>query len=524
MEDVLINEAVVVCSELQPVQDIPFATDLGPRFPAFPFSYQFQLNMNSSFPVSNIEDYGNVISCLFRGAVRPESTNFLLNIHPLPDVQGLAAACLAIYYNMDGLMDEYSGEALLVEQQIVREIGSWVGWSNASGTATAGGKLTTLYAIRTALSRASHEYLNTGIPNKTIVIASEGAHYSLRHTLGIVGLGIDNCWTIPMDKNKSMDCSILASTLRRAWEGGYTVAAIICCGGSTVDFHCDNLQEVYDVATEIAREYPAQPRPYFHTDSVIGWQYLAVAALSNIENKSLLMSDDTQTRILQAYKRLEGIKAFDSFGADFHKNGLCPIASSFFVSRDNQFMNDLSLEDENCHFDIENLGQHRPYRYTIENSRTLHGVFSAWIVLTRLGRIGIAKYLVELHSSREAFETAINASTYMETTKSSSLGWEVLFHICTKKNAHSQVIGPAVTRDFANYCAELVYQGYNIPLFGFVPSENDCSLLIYPMRYYSPAEAQEIVKNISTLWTRFCNTAVADRSKFLFSNSNNPVI
>ena len=518
------KEVLLHCTELPSILGIPDINQMGPRFPATPFLYSKKLANNNDLQTRSVEtNYINELLRFFKGAVRPESTNFLLNIHPQPDAYALAAACLAIYHNMDGLMDEYSGEALLIEQQLIREIGTWAGYANALGTGTAGGKITTLYAIRAALSRISSDYLKTGIPNKTIVITSAGAHYSLRHTISILGIGTSNCWEIPMDENGAMNCTVLADTLRKAWNHRYKVAAIICCGGSTIDFHCDNLKDVYETVIFTIGDYPEESVPYLHVDAVIGWQYLSISSLTSKENESLSMSLSTRERIEKANQRLKGIKFFDSFGVDFHKNGLCPISSSFFISKDNHFMADLSLDDDYVSFSESHLGQHRAYRYTLENSRTLHGVIAAWSVLTRLGRIGIANYLIDLHSSREAFEATINTLPEVELTRQASLGWEVLFHIRSCNESDSNILSPKMTSEFFHYCSDLCYKGYNIPLFGIVPTKDNYSLLIYPMRKYSIDETFKILRTIISLWRNFCSLRPEDRGGQHFKDASIPI-
>jgi glutamate/tyrosine decarboxylase-like PLP-dependent enzyme len=491
-------------------------TEFVPRFPAKYFSYKEALDSYLfSSTENNIEFYEKIAS-FFKGAVRPESSNFLLNIHPNPDVEATAAACLALYHNIDGLMDEYSGEALLVEQIIARELGRWIGWINACGTATAGGKMTNLHALRTSLAQISPDYFRKGIPHKTIIIASEGSHYSLKYVARDIGLGCDNCWLIPMNENFSMDYSILDLTLRKAWDNNYIVAAIICCGGSTIDFHCDNLLDIYNTVVLTIKNYPSAKFPYFHVDSVIGWQYLAFRNLLNDDFDKFNLSYEIKERILEVNKRLQGIEFFDSFAVDFHKNGLCPISSSFFISKNDSFMQTLSFEKEVEMFSNMYLGQHRPYRYTIENSRSMQGVAAAWGIMTKFGRHGIAKYLIELHKARDNFEKALKKRKLFLLKKRNSLGWEVVCNIKNEKQNEKNI------RDFVDYCNDLSYKGHSNPLLGYVLDKQEYEILLYPMRFYSIKEATAVVENIEKLWFEFINSDIK-KKKLIMYVQNEPI-
>lgn len=473
-----------------------FNSKISPRFHVNDFSYADALN-GFSLPLNGGNGAMDSNISFFRGAVRPDSNNLLLNIHPTPDAEAVAMASLSLFHNIDGFMDEYSGEALLVEQKIIRELGKWAGWSGASGTATAGGKMTNLHAIRVALARCFSNYTKTGIPPKTIVIASEGTHYSLKYAVSALGLGTDNCWFVPMNASKSLDCNAFRTTLKRAWKEGYNVAAIVCCGGSTIHFHCDDLNAVYDTVIESRKEFPNAIMPYLHVDSVIGWQYLTLASSDRYDFEGMGASDETITRINEVNRRLRGIDKFDSFAADFHKNGLCPTSSSFFVSKSNSFMWQLSVENNEDRFPNMSLGQHRPYRYTMENSRSMHGIAAAWAILNKYGRCGIAKYLIEMHTSRSNFENAIENSELMSLDSHTSLGWEVIFK--TKYITDDE----KDFRKFIGYCNNLIKNGANIPLIGLFPDRDVDKLLIFPMRYYSSEDAKSIILSIESIWKEY---------------------
>ncbi|WP_240152551.1 L-2,4-diaminobutyrate decarboxylase [Erwinia amylovora] len=68
----------------------------------------------------------------------------------VPGVQAIAAAWLTTACNANSLMDVYAGNSLLFEQKVARCIVRWAGWPQAMGISRSGGKLTFMYAIKSA--------------------------------------------------------------------------------------------------------------------------------------------------------------------------------------------------------------------------------------------------------------------------------------------------------------------------------------------------------------------------------------
>jgi hypothetical protein len=55
LESAIHRDATARCAELIPLAGIAATANLGPRFPAYPFSYNDQLNETLDFPVSTQE-------------------------------------------------------------------------------------------------------------------------------------------------------------------------------------------------------------------------------------------------------------------------------------------------------------------------------------------------------------------------------------------------------------------------------------------------------------------------------------
>lgn len=481
-------------------------TDLGPKFPARYYSYLDELDKVEDYEPVDDKEILQEVARFFRGSLRSGSPNALFNMLPEASIEATAAAWLVTTYNPNMLMDFFGGEALLIEQQVCRYIGKWAGWPQSMGIACNGGKFTLLYAIRLAISRMAPESAKTGLPRDLVILCSEGAHYCVEHAASLLGFGADNCLRVAGTKDGVMDPNELQRVLDEQHLNGRRIAAVICSGGTTINFNCEDTRKILQSINDFSIRHSLRQRPYLHLDSVIGWIYLSTLNMDSESIFAHFSEPETRKRIAEVQRRLEGISGFDSMGVDFHKNGLCPYASSFFIASDRRFMDELG--DGNykyCDKDFH-YGQFRTYRYTFENSRPGQGILAAWVNLRRLGRRGYADYLALLHRARNSVSDALARHSFFRVLNENSLGWEVVFailfapDIISLSQSHEEL-----AMSFMQECWERVNAGYNLPLFSIVPGyriNNDpeniiTAFLVYPMRQYSDEEWDDIVKLIA---------------------------
>ncbi len=315
------------------------------KFPAKPFDYLDELDQLGEPGGATDEEVLAEVDAFFRGALRPESPFCLFNSDFRPTVEATAAACLTVMNNVNGLMDAFGGESLLVEQKVARTVGRWAGWPSAMGISCNGGKLTMFYALRCALTRAQAGSLRSGIRRRTVIMCSAGAHYSVEHVAALTGIGAENVFRVPLDAYGAMRPEALAAMLDAAHAEGVCVAAVVCSGGTTIDFCCDDTTAVGGVVDRFVGSHGLKQRPYLHFDGVIGWAYLAFAGLSEDELAAIVPDDPIRGRIAEVLRRAAALERFDSLGADFHKTGLCPYPSSFFIARERRFMDELGAGD-----------------------------------------------------------------------------------------------------------------------------------------------------------------------------------
>ncbi|UZW61127.1 pyridoxal phosphate-dependent decarboxylase family protein [Lysobacter enzymogenes] len=503
-------------ADLAALPELALAPDaraaLGPKYPARAFAYLEELDRGDDDAPAAEAALLDEAARYFRGAIRPQSPHSLFNMVPEPSVEATAAAWLATAYNANSLMDAFGGEALLIEQQVARKIGRWAGWPQAMGISCNGGKFTIMYAIKSALSRIAPESIRDGLPRDLVILCSEGAHYCVEHAASLLGLGSGRCLRVPSGSDGRMRPEALRRMLDEQHAQGRRVAAIVCCGGTTINFNCEDAREVREIADAFARERKLPARPYLHLDSVIGWLYLSLLDADEAQLCERVPDPRSRARIAEVLRRLRGVDGFDSLGVDFHKDGLCPYASSFFVARDRRFMDELG--DGSYRYGEQDFqyGQFRAYRYTFENSRPGQGILAAWMNLRRLGRVGYGDYLAGLHQARDALADALQRHGLFRVLNRASLGWELVFEAPFAPDLLA--LAPSrqdLALGFMQECWDRVNAGYDLPLFSIVPGyriDNDpdavtTGFLLYPMQQRSDAQWDRAVALIAAQFHDF---------------------
>ncbi|MFQ9311479.1 MAG: pyridoxal-dependent decarboxylase [Paraclostridium sordellii] len=470
--------------------------DLNPKFKVNTFSYNEILD-EVAIPEkgSSSEEVFENLSELFEGSIRTQSPYSLFNMVPSPLIDTVAASTITQLYNTNSLMDSFGGKVLLFEQKIARMLGKLAGWNDAHGVACNGGKLTLLYAVKSAISKIDPDSRNKGIDKNLVVLTNESSHYCVEHVCSILGLGSDNCIRIKSEDGWKMNIKNLLETIEEQHKNGKKVAAIICAGGTTINFACDDTVSVYKNVKELFENSNQDYFPYFHLDSVIGWLWMNFIGVSESELNKKISNEKIKNKIMEVVKRIEGVSNFDSFGVDMHKNGLCPYSTSMFISKTDDNFDYLNDGKYSYGEDDYEFGNFRAYRYTFENSRPATGIVNSWIAMNRLGRTGFQDYLIKLKSISEELKTKLEESEKISILNK-SLGWEIVFDIDfnrIEKNYNGSYEN--IAKAFMQYCWDEVNAGKVVPLISIVPEYkiypgdiNHTAFLIFPMSMYLDSE------------------------------------
>lgn len=481
---------------------------LNPKFASETFLYKEELE-KSYMPETgkNTEEVFTSLSEMFEGSIRPQSPYSLFNMVPSPLLDTVAATTMTQLYNSNSLMDAFGGKTILFEQRIARAIGRLVGWDQSYGISCNGGKLTLFYAIKSAISKIAPESRREGIPKDLVVLTNEGAHYCVEHVCSILGLGANQCIRIGTKEDWRMDIDKLKQVIQEQIAEGKRIAAIVCCGGTTINFACDDTNEVYQCVEQIFKETKQTYFPYFHLDSVIGWLWFNFMGLREIEWEQRVENPEIRFKIKRAVQKMEGVSRFDSFGVDMHKNGLCPYSTSLFISKTDECFNRLNEGTYTYGENDFEFGNFRAYRYTIENSRPATGIAAAWVAMNRLGKTGFQEYLIRLHTLRLLFKKEIENVSGLSVINTASLGWEIVFTISFNRIRlnSSHFDSSEIAKTFIQYCWNETNKGREIPLISIVPEfkvnpedRMKIAFLLYPMSLFSEDKTGEIISKLAS--------------------------
>lgn len=321
------------------------------------------------------------LSNIFQGSIRWHSPFALLNIAPSPLLDAVAAATVTALYNPNSLWDVTSGNVILHEKKIIKALCELVGWpyENAEGLATFGGKATLMYAIKIGIHKLNLNIISDGVKDDYYVIASDRAHYSLEDVCNFMGIGSKKLIRIETNSNGQIIQKKLKYTVEKLLREDKKIACLILNCGVTIDMCVDPILDIKTLLINIFRKHKSDKIPHIHADSVAGWVWLF---FKNFNKNNFKHIDNCIVNKLRSmYQLIEQIKYSDSFSADFHKTGLSPYSSTFFVAKN---YSDITRLTKTSGYELKKsnkLGDLHVHYFTFENSRSSIGIVSAWIAL-----------------------------------------------------------------------------------------------------------------------------------------------
>ncbi|KRY30345.1 Glutamate decarboxylase 1 [Trichinella spiralis] len=145
---------------------------------------------------------------------------------------------------------------------LISMIGEWL--TATVNTNIPGGAISNLYAVNAARHYMFPRCKAIGMvetPNLAM-FTSEDSHYSIRGAAALVGIGVDNCFPIPVDEKGKMIPSKLEEEVILAKKNGYVPFFVCAVGGTTVYGAFDPINEI----ANICKKY----RMWLHVDAAWG--------------------------------------------------------------------------------------------------------------------------------------------------------------------------------------------------------------------------------------------------------------
>lgn len=222
---------------------------------------------------------------------------------PLP-AAALVESVVAALNNSVAVWD-MSPAATLIDRDLMRRCKRLFGFpATAEGTLVAGGSfanLTALLAARAALAPAA--WRRGG--GRVAVLASEHTHYSIARAVGVMGLGTESVFALPVDDRFRVDPAAVPAAFQAARRAGFRRFILVASSGCTPTGSCDDLAAL----GTLARRH----RAWFHVDAAHGGGF----AFSRRHRRLL-----------------RGIEAADSIVFDPHKMLFMPLTAGAVLVRD----------------------------------------------------------------------------------------------------------------------------------------------------------------------------------------------
>ncbi|XP_045766218.1 cysteine sulfinic acid decarboxylase [Maniola jurtina] len=173
-----------------------------------------------------------------RYSVNTAHPYFVNQLFSSVDPYGLVGQWLTDALNPSVYTFEVAPVFTLMEEEVLREMRSIVGWPQGDGDGIfcPGGSIANGYAISCARFYFYPEIKNRGVyaVPKLVLFTSELAHYSTKKMAVFMGIGSDNCILVKADENGRMDVHDLERKINEALEDGATPFLVTSTSGTTV--------------------------------------------------------------------------------------------------------------------------------------------------------------------------------------------------------------------------------------------------------------------------------------------------
>ncbi len=350
-----------------------------------------------------------------------------VNVVPPPSIASIIGVLLPTTYNPNLVSEEGGHRISEAEVRVVSMAADLVGYNaaQASGLFTFGGTGAMLYAARIGLEKALPGCHQHGLHDRAVILASDGAHYSVLNVAGWLGLGIDNVILVPTHSDNAINVEALEQAARQQVESGARIAAIVATMGTTDAFGIDDLQAIVAMRDRLVDELQLDYRPHVHADAVIGWAW-SVFNDYDFKANELGFRARTLRALAAAHHELQHLPLADSIGIDFHKTGYTPYVSSLVLFRD---VDDLQLvaRPRSAMPYLFQSGELHPGMYTLETTRSGTGVMAALANLLLLGRSGLRVLLGNAVEMAEVLREQIEGRPELTVLNRENVGPVTLF-------------------------------------------------------------------------------------------------
>lgn len=263
--------------------------------------------------------------------------------------------------------------------------------SHAAGVLTHGGSLANLTALLAARGAHAPEFWKSGNPGNLVVLVPEQSHYSMKRAVAILGLGEDNCLTLPADADGRVQPAEMHRQIDALHARGKRIMAIVANA-------CGTAAGLYDPLTEIAA-ICQQHHIWLHVDAAHGGGALVSGKLRHL---------------------LQGIDQADSVVWDAHKMMCTPTVCAGVLVRDHRHLDHAFEQEASYLMHAKDQPGFDFISRTVECTKAGLGL-RLFMTVAAMGEQGLARHVeglvqqaqaaAELIQDRNNFELAIHPET-----------------------------------------------------------------------------------------------------------------
>lgn len=324
---------------------------------------KIEFAQHQGMSLKNVQQQTNDL--ILKHSLNLGSKKCLAHLHCPPLIPAISAELTLAAMNQSMDSWDQSPAASVMEQYICDWLCREFGFPKGDSTFTSGGTQSNQMGLLLARNKLIRKRLNqdcqkTGLPAEAAsyrVFCSEVAHFSIKQSMSILGLGSDSVVQVKTDDRQNMDITDLKLKISDQMAQGHIPMAICATAGTTDFGSIDPLQAV----ANLAHEYGI----WLHVDAAYGGVLQILPSLKD---------------------RLKGIDQADSVTVDFHKFFYQPISSSAFLVKNAQDFNLIQLNADYLNpLEDEEIGLPNLVTKSIQTTRR----FDALKLYMSLQHIGI---------------------------------------------------------------------------------------------------------------------------------------
>jgi len=272
-----------------------------------------------------------------------------------------------------------------VENEVIEELSCLIGWEKRSGIAVPGGSAANFMAVHCARQNLFPKTKREGLDGRNLcVFVSAEAHYSFKKACAVLGLGMDNVISVPVDHKGRMKPEALDGLIQKVRDQSKVPLMVSATFGTTVLGAFDQVDEL----SRICKKH----KIWLHVDGAWGGPALFSKKLRHLAC---------------------GIENADSMTFDAHKLLGANLTSSFFLTKHPQILleaNDVADGDYLFHSDDPALDRGK---LSWQCGRKAEAM-SFWTIWKSMGTEGIGEFIDGLIGLRDEITAWIKMHPRLE--------------------------------------------------------------------------------------------------------------